>query len=305
MGNSKKKIIWTLAFIFMICSIIKDIEFLYIKTDSTFIGENVICKIVCIIATVIVTYKLGYKLSDIGFKNKSVLKYASCGFGLGIVTFAISYGVEMLILAISGANPRLSVYITNFGLTGATNEISLSLIAVIVCIVGNIINVLAEEGLFRGVILKVISDRWGFRTGNFVQALLFGFWHIISCVLGVKDGSMTIGMAVVFGIGYVVLAGILALEWGTCVNMTGILWVGMFEHFFNNFSSNALHVLSTGEGGVIEADNMQILRIILSNILSLIIVLAINSRKKAKLNGKIIETQKGMFKFSQEEKKNA
>ena len=284
MDNSKKKIIWSLVIMFVICSVIKDIEFLYIKTDSTFIGENVICKIVCIIATVITSYKLGYKLSDIGFKNKSVLKYACCGFGLGIVTFAVSYGIEMLILAINGANPKLSVYITNFGLTGATNEISLSFTAVVICIIGNIINVLAEEGLFRGIILKSVSDIWGFRTGNFIQALLFGFWHVITCVLGVIDGSMTIGMAFVFAIGYVVLAGILAIEWGTCVNMTGVLWVGMFEHFFNNFVSNALHVLSTGADGTIEADNMQILRIVLSNILSLTIVLMINSCKKSREN---------------------
>lgn len=280
MERSKKTIIWTLAIMFAVCAIIKDIEFLYIKTDSTFIGENIICKIVCIIATIIAARKLGYRLSDIGFKNKGVLKYAACGLGLGVATFAVSYGAEMLVLAAQGANPRLSVYITNFGLTGATNEMSLSVTAVVICIIGNIVNVLAEEGLFRGIILKSLSDTWGFRAGNIIQALLFGLWHVISCVLGVKDGSMTLGMAFVFAIGYVVLAGILAIEWGTCVNMTGVLWVGMFEHFFNNFLSNALHVLSTGDGGITEADNMQILRIVLSNVLSLTIVLLINSRKR-------------------------
>lgn len=174
------------------------------------------------------------------------------------------------------------MYITNFGLTGATNEMSLSITAVVICMLGNIINVLAEEGLFRGLILKVLSDNWGFRIGNYTQAFLFGVWHIISCVVGVKDGSMTIGMAIVFAVGYVILAGILAVEWGICVNMTGVLWVGMFEHFFNNFTSNVLHVLSIGDGGIIEADNLQILRIVLSNILSLIIVLCIYMRKKHK-----------------------
>lgn len=282
MKKNKKAIVCSMAVMFIICFVIKDIEFLFIKTDSTFIGENVICKIVCIIATAITTYKLGYKLLDIGFKNTSVLRYAFSGLGLGIVTFALSYGVEILILTIRGGNPRLAVYITNFGLTGATNEMSLSITAVVICMLGNIINVLAEEGLFRGLILKVLSDNWGFRIGNYTQAFLFGVWHIISCVVGVKDGSMTIGMAIVFAVGYVILAGILAVEWGICVNMTGVLWVGMFEHFFNNFTSNVLHVLSIGDGGIIEADNLQILRIVLSNILSLIIVLFIYMRKKIK-----------------------
>lgn len=282
MKKNKKALVCLMAVMFVICSVIKDIEFLYIKTDSTFIGENVICKIVCIIATVITTHMLGYKLSDIGFKNVSLLRYAVSGLGLGIVTFTFSYGVEILILTIRGGNPRLAVYITNFGLTGATNEMSLSITAVIICMLGNIINVLAEEGLFRGLILKVLSDNWGFRIGNYTQAFLFGVWHIISCAVGVRDGSMTISMAIVYAIGYVILAGILAIEWGICMNMTGVLWVGLFEHFFNNFTSNVLHVLSIGDGGIIEADSLQILRIVLSNILSLIIVLYIYMRKKRK-----------------------
>ena len=283
MERTKKRVIYLIALTFIICSVIKDIEFMFIKTDTTVIGENVICKIVCIITTVFIAYRLGYKLTDIGFKNQNVLKYAVCGLSLGIFTFAASYGIEMLILSLQGKSPKLSVYITNFGLTGATNTMSLSFSAVIICILGNIINVVAEEGLFRGLFLKAVSDQWGFKTGNYAQALLFGFWHIISCVIGVMEGTMTIGTAIVFAIGYVVLAGILAIEWGTCVNMTGVLWVGMFEHFFNNFISNAPHVLSTNSNGTVEVDNMQIIRIVLSNVLSLSIVLIINARKKRNL----------------------
>ena len=88
---------------------------------------------------------------------------------------------------------------------------------------------------------------------------------------------MTIGMAVLFAIGYVVIAGILAIEWGTCVNMTGVLWVGIFEHFFNNFIGNILHVITTTG-----ADELQIVRIVLSNVLSLTIVLMINKIQKKK-----------------------
>ncbi|ORX39467.1 hypothetical protein BCR36DRAFT_588270, partial [Piromyces finnis] len=232
MENTKKSVILTIIGLYIVCELIKDIEFLLIKTDSTFIGENVICKIVCIIATVIVTKKLGYKLSDIGLKKKNAVRYALYGLGLGITTFAVSYGIEMTILGIQDKSPRLSVYITNFGLTGATNEISISFTAIVICIIGNIINVLAEEGMFRGIMLRAISDKCGFKTGNYVQALMFGVWHVITCVQGVIDGSMTIPMAIVFAFGYIVLAGILAIEWGTCMNMTGVLWVGMFEHFF-------------------------------------------------------------------------
>ena len=88
--------------------------------------------------------------------------------------------------------------------------------------------------MYRGFILKAVTDHWGFKTGNYAQAFLFGIWHIVMCVLGVYDGQMSVVQAIVFAIGYVVLAGILAIEWGTCVNMSGVLWVGLSEHFFNN-----------------------------------------------------------------------
>ena len=47
------------------------------------------------------------------------------------------------------------------------------------------------------------------------------------------------------------------------------------EHFFNNFIGNILHVVSaTG------IDELQIVRIVLSNVLSLIIVIGISKRKR-------------------------
>ena len=282
--KSKKEIIRIITIPFIVTTIVKYIEFLFIRTDQTIIADNVITKICCIIATLIAMKVCGMRLSDIGLKWKNTFKYIACGLGLGIFTFAISYGLETLLLAIQGKTPHLAMYITNFGLSGATSEVSLSAVAVIICVIVNIINVLAEEGMFRGFILKVVEDKWGFKTGNYVQAFLFGIWHIVMCVLGVYDGQMSVVQAIVFAIGYVVLAGILAIEWGTCVSMTGVLWVGLSEHFFNNFIGNFLHVVSsTG------TDEFQIIRIVISNLLSLGIVLCINKKNKA--NQKTLEAE--------------
>ena len=280
-AKSKKQIVRIIAGLVLVTTIVKYIEFLFIRTDQTIIADNVITKIFCIIATLVAMRICGMKISDVGLKYKKTFKYIGCGLALGIFTFAVSYGLEMILLAVQGKAPRLSAYITNFGLSGATSEVSLSFVALVICIAVNIINVLAEEEMFRGFILKAVSDRWGFKTGNFVQALLFGIWHIVMCVLGVYDGQMGIAQAVVFAIGYVVLAGILAIEWGTCVNMTGVLWVGLSEHFFNNFIGNFLHVVSTTG-----TDEFQIIRIVLSNFLSLGIVLLINriNHKKESVN---------------------
>lgn len=35
--------------IFILCGVVKDIEFMVLKTDQTIIAENVICKLFCIL----------------------------------------------------------------------------------------------------------------------------------------------------------------------------------------------------------------------------------------------------------------
>lgn len=105
------------------------------------------------------------------------------------------------------------------------------MLVVAVCFIGNIINVYAEEGLFRGLFLKVGKQCYSQREANIIQALLFGIWHITNVVVPVLDGSMHIILAVFMGIGYVLLSGILAYEWGICALLTGTLWTGATEHF--------------------------------------------------------------------------
>jgi membrane protease YdiL (CAAX protease family) len=275
---TKKKTIAVILISYIICSIIKYIEFFFIQTDQTFIADNVICKIFCIIflAGILRIYNSGFAEIGFDFSNiKKNLLYALFGFGLGIVTFAVSYLVEIIILLCQGKTVSLGFYVTNFALSGATNSVELSLSALLICIAGNIINVVAEEGLFRGFFLHIAKGPFGFKKANFIQALLFGTWHLVTVALEVRNGTMNIPTAAVMAIGYIVLAGILALEWGTCVSMTGVLWAGICEHFFNNFIGNTLHVIT--ESGT---DEMQIARIVLSNLLSLTVVLIINKRTK-------------------------
>ena len=272
---SKTRVIITIVAVYVICSVVKYIEFFFIQTDQTFIADNVICKIfsIIVLAAVLAIWKLSFK--KIGFDLSRIWKNMFYGFALGIITFAVSYLLEILTLFAQGKNVRLGFYVTNFALSGATNTVDLSISALLICMAGNIINVVAEEGLFRGLFLYLAKEPFGFRKANFIQALLFGTWHFVSVALELRNGTMTIPTAIVMTVGYIILAGILALEWGTCVSMTGVLWVGVFEHYFNNFIGNTLHVIT--ETGT---DELQIARIVLSNIMSLTVVLLLNRRKK-------------------------
>ena len=147
--------------------------------------------------------------------------------------------------------------------------------ALIICILGNIVNVWAEEGLFRGVLFQIGKMSYTQKTANLIQSLLFGLWHVITVVIWVLDGSIDIPTAFIMSIGYIALAGILGYEWGLCMALTGTIWAGVFEHFFNNFISNTLHVIT--ETGV---DELQIIRIVISNVLSLLGAILLTKARK-------------------------
>ena len=65
---------------------------------------------------------------------------------------------------------------------------------------------LSEEILFRGFLLKRISTKWGFWSGNVTQALLFGMVHgiglfqSVGCVLAIAITLFTIAIALVLGL---------------------------------------------------------------------------------------------------------
>ncbi len=76
---------------------------------------------------------------------------------------------------------------------------------------------------------------------------------------------------------YIVLAGVMSIKWSVLYKMTGTLWMGLDDHLFNNVVvTNLLHVVSNHE-----ADNLQIVRIMIGPILSFTVVM-LCYRKAAK-----------------------
>lgn len=139
------------------------------------------------------------------------------------------------------------------------------------CVLFNVINVWMEEGVFRGLFIKTLSEAKPFIQANFIAALLFGIWHIIMPVRSFINGEMTFAEMVLLGIGYTILAGMMGIKWGLLYRAAGNIWVGLGDHLFNNtVATNMLHVISpTG------ADELQIIRIMAAQIISLAFVLII------------------------------
>jgi hypothetical protein len=89
------------------------------------------------------------------------------------------------------------------------------------------------------------------------------------------EGNSSIENLLVMGIGYIVLAGIMSIKWSLLYKMTGSLWMGLGDHLFNNvIVTNLIHVVSNNE-----ADNMQIVRILIGQLLSFIIVIVIYKKR--------------------------
>lgn len=282
MKRETKKYILIILGIFLFCELVKGFEFLVIKTDQTFLAENIFCKLFTIGVIIFSLKKLHFTWSGIGFKKTGILRGAILGISLGVITFANSYLIEYLILRSKGLTPSFSFYISNFSISNQ-NVTGASVSALAICVIGNIVNVWAEEGLFRGLFYQTGKLHFTQRAANLIQAVLFGVWHIITVIVWVVDGSINISSALIMAVGYVILAGILGYEWGLCATLTGTLWAGAFEHFFNNFIGNTLHVIT--ETGV---DELQIIRIVISNVLSLLLVTILTKMQKGR--SKTIET---------------
>ena len=264
--------------IFTLCLAARFIEYFLIETDRTAIGENVLHKAAGIIILALALKRVNLTWSDIGFQRNCFVSNILKGLLLGSVCFAISYWLELTILALQGNPANLEIYISSFSLTGSGIK-NTDFVFFLLCVVFNVINVWMEEGIFRGLFIKILSETKSFMQSNFIAAFLFGIWHIVMPVRSCMDGEMSFTAMVLMSIGYIILAGIMGIKWGLLYHMTGNIWTGLGDHLFNNtVATNMLHVISLNG-----ADELQIVRIMAAQIISFTFVLAIyvyKSRKK-------------------------
>ena len=270
--NTKYKSDSLCVAIFTLCLAARFVEYFLIETDRTAIGENVLHKAVGIIILALVLKRVNLTWSDIGFQRNGFVSSILKGLLLGSVCFAISYWLELTILALQGNPAHLEIYISSFSLTGSGIK-NTDFVFFLLCVVFNVLNVWMEEGIFRGLFIKIFSESKSFMQANFIAAFLFGVWHIVMPVRSYVNGEMSFAAMVLMGIGYIILAGIMGIKWGLLYRITGNLWAGLGDHLFNNtVATNMLHVVS--QNG---ADELQIVRIMAAQIISFTFVIAVHT----------------------------
>ena len=277
--NIKCKPDYLCIIIFIFCLSARFVEYFLIETDKTAIGENVLHKAVGIIILAVTLKRLNLEWGDIGFQRNGFVSGILKGVLLGSVCFIISYGLELAILAHQDTSAHLELYISSFSLTGSQVK-NTGFVFFALCILFNILNVWMEEGVFRGLFIRMFSETKPFMTANFTAAFLFGVWHIIMPIRSYINGQMSFPTMIFMGIGYIILSGVMGVKWGFLYHMTGNIWAGLGDHILNNtVATNMLHIV-TLKG----ADELQIVRIVAAQFISFVFVLVMYNCKSRKVS---------------------
>lgn len=274
----KLPVVCSVLAIYLICLMFRVFEYFALRTDQTVLGEAFIHKLIGIAILFATAKCYGYSRNETGFSTDKALKNTLKGFAFGLAVFVLAYLVEMTILAVQGQFESLKLYVSAYSVDGNIGN-QTAFVFFVMCIAGNIINVVMEEGIFRGLFQKILEKKYTFTLSAVIVSCLFGVWHFISPFRSYCDGTMSIGGLIGNTAVLVVSSGLVGFKFAMMSKLTGSLHMAMGDHFVNNTIVNMLHVISD-EG----ADKMQVVRIAIAQSVSFAIVLAwyLNKRTHTK-----------------------
>ena len=249
------RIILSILAVYAVCLLFRCLEYFLIRTDQTFFGEAFIHKLLGIAVCFLTLLFLRIKPSDAGFCVRRAPKKLLYGAILGISVYVFAYGVELIILAAAGKSPSLQFYVSSYSVDGNIGK-QTGFGFFVLCFVGNIINVFMEEGVFRGLFLKLAEKKYNFLIAVIISSVLFGLWHLIAPIRSYIDGERSLGGMFAMMIMLFFTTGITGAKFCLLTKITGSLWLPMTDHFINNTIVNILHTSSTG--GI---DELQTVRI--------------------------------------------
>jgi len=265
---SNKKGLFIVLVIYTICYIFRISEYFILRTDKTFFGEAFIHKILGIIVLYTVIKFMSFNYENIGFTRKKIIFYLRQGLLFGIFVYSISYGIEILINMSHGQFKSLEFYVSTYSVEGNIGK-QTTIIFFLICILGNIINVIMEEGIFRGLLQKLFEQKYNFLLSAILSSLLFGFWHVIAPLRSYYDGTISFEEMFINIIILFVTSTLVGFKFSMMTKLTGSLYMSMGDHFVNNTIINILHIVSK-DGSI---DKLLVMRISIAQTLSFLIIL--------------------------------
>ena len=256
--------------IYAICYFFRLIEYLVLRTDESIFGENLVHKIAGIAIIFIILRMLHLRWRDIGFRSKHWLKSIGLGLCLGVVLYD------------QGANPVLKLTTDNFSLTKSNDFVSVGIGFIILF---NVFNAWMEEGLFRGLFVRILQRKYTFAKAILASALLFGLWHLAMPLRAFLDGKLSLSGMLLLSVSYVLFSFVAGIKLSLLYKATGSLWPGLAEHFLTNIIINLIHV-DSAQG----YDNLRSIRIALAQLLSLVFVYMIFTYMKRRDKSKVAQS---------------
>ncbi|MBE5866925.1 MAG: CPBP family intramembrane metalloprotease [Lachnospiraceae bacterium] len=266
--QKEKKVFVTVFAIYLLCYGFRLLEYFILRTDQTWVGEAIVHKLIGIAILFIAAKQLRFTTREIGFSKENSLRNVMMGLAFGIGVFIVAYAVEVLIAVSQGSFDSLQIYVSAYAIDQNVGCQTDALFFVI-CIVGNIVNVFMEEGIFRGLFAKILEQKYRVISGAIIASILFGFWHVIGPIRNYCDGTTSMGGMIANVIMLLVTSTLVGFKFAMLTEMTGNHYMAMGDHFVNNTIVNLLHVVS--ESG---ADELMVVRVSIAQSVSFIVVLA-------------------------------
>lgn len=213
------------------------IDIFVLRLDER-LGEIILSKALGFCLVVGFVWAIGKQLSAIGFHSRRVGESLLIGTVITVLPLIIAYSVEWFLLRQMGQDPKflLAAIDPKAGVAGGW-------LFALWLVVGNFINSFMEEGLFRGVLLNLNRIRLSFAKANWLQALLFGAWHLVWVVKWIQTGVVSTPSEIGLGVVANFLPQIcLGLVWGYAYLKTDNLWTVWLAHTLTNTALNLLHV---------------------------------------------------------------
>ena len=272
-----KNILSSVLLIYFICFVLRLFEYFVLRTDLSVIGEALFHKLAGIGILFLFARMYQYKADEIGFSLEKCGLKLIYGLLFGCFCFAIAYFVEVLIVKSSGSYSGLKFSVTSYSVNGNLGN-NTGFIFFAICIFGNIVNVVMEEGVFRGLFIRRLQEKFSYSSTAILSAVLFGFWHGVAPIRSFIDGESSVMGLCMNCLILILSSAVVGYKYGLITKITGSGFMAMGDHFVNNTLVNILHVVS--ENG---SDNLQMVRISIAQTLSFILVLIYYFYKKRKI----------------------
>lgn len=228
-----------------IALIFRLIDIFVLRLDER-LGEIILSKALGFILVVLFVWLAGRKLRDIGLHSKGLAQSLFIGTVVTLLALIAGYTLELLVLSGSGASLQFAAIDPKAGVSGG-------FLFAVWLVLGNFVNSFMEEGLFRGVMIPLFRTRLSIWQTNWLQAILFGAWHLTWALKWYQTGRIEtpgeIAMGVVVNFFPQILLG---LVWGYMFLKTGNLWTSWIAHTLTNTTLNLLHIVTDGgmDGGI-------------------------------------------------------